>query len=247
MTRPRFGARIEWMGVTAAPQEQSVARGYPIRVAIAALLMGLVVLLLMWGDAVLYNRTEWYPPVGIAGLPPGSIIPATVAAGALGLLVFVWRPARTKALAIPFILVVAIVTAGATYLTVESVQGISVPAYVQQAPSAAVTRDAKQALRAAKSNGSCVVVRHRSLPIDLPIPYERCAYPSDTYSGPSEVDYFDTWQTLAANGYVYVAHGAVPNPVDMCRHHLSGPWWAAMGEAPTPIGCPHSFQAEGGG
>ena len=232
---------------TAATDGRSAAQCSTIQVAIAALMMGQVVLLLMWIDAVLYSRTEWYPPLGIAGLPSWSIIPATVAAGALGLLVLAWRPARTKALAVPFILVVAIVTAGATYLTVKSVQGISEPVYLQQSPSAAVTRDAQQALRTATGNGSCIVVRHRSLPIDLPVPYQRCAYPSDTYSGPPEVDYFDTWKTLAANGYVYVADRAVPNPVDMCRRHLSGPWWAAMGEDPSPRGCPNSFQAEGGG
>ena len=96
-----------------------------------------------------------------------------------------------------------------------------------------------------------MVVRDHSTvdTVDLALPYQRCAYPSDTYGVPSEVDYFVDWQGGSPNGFVYEPGSGPnhPNQADMCIFHIGGPWWAVMSGAneSDSRACPNSFSFEG--
>jgi hypothetical protein len=203
----------------------------------------LVVVTTIVFDVLVYKRTEPDPPSGYASLPSWTLVAIVVVLGLAGLCVLAWKEARAKVLAVPFVVVMVVVTVLATWLSLTSVRGPSVPGAIEQVPSPAATRMATQALATAKQHGACVVV-HRDPTRLLPTPYQRCAYSG--IAGDAQVTYTVGWNGGAGYGFVFSPGATNPGGANTCVKHLEGPWWASMAEGDPARPCPFSFQFEEG-
>jgi hypothetical protein len=132
------------------------------------------------------------------------------------------------------------------WTTAVSIQAVPVPAPLQAAPSSSITAQAQHAMRAARGDDTCAVIRQGSGG-PLPTPFQRCAYPGGRQA---RVGYFVNWNDdLATYGLVH-ERASAPDFGDTCQRSLGGGWWAVMGTNTTDEaqkGCPNGHAISGGG
>jgi len=200
----------------------------------------LIVLVAIVIDAMTYKQTEPTPPTGFAGLPTWTLVAIILGVGVVGLAAVEWvRPRRVWS-GIPFIVAMVAVTVVAIFLTAISLEGITVPASIKEAPGTSATRQAQLTLASATSTGNCIIVQHDA-EIPLQSPYQRCAY-LGVPRQPSQVTYITDWNSQSWYGFIYSPGATQPAGPDTCVRHIAGAWWAYMALGDPARACPFTFQ-----
>jgi hypothetical protein len=176
-------------------------------------------------DVVINVQSQPDLPSGGTDQPTWALVAFIAGVSVAGLAVLAWRPARANRLALAFTIAMAAVNVLATCPSIALLQSVPVPTYLQHAPGTAATRQARQALGTATTDGTCATVRDDPTGL-LPTPYQRCAYLS-----PPQVDYEYTYFTGDADdvslyGLIFDPGAQEPGDYTSCVRHLSGPWWA---------------------
>ena len=205
------------------------------RVYLLAILIPVLVVI----DRLVYVPTERQDPSGVFGTPAWSSVVIVLIAGAIaGIVVLLNRPLFPSRIRIIIgVGVILLITAGATWATIVSVVGIGVPSQLQSIPSAAQTRIAQ---RESQMNGGCVVLKRGNVGA-IVAPYQRCV-------GNGEVTYFVNWKVSGPSYFGLIYSSTKPKPWDECVEHLSGYWWAAMGDSSSgEKACASNFEFYGAG